>query len=162
MTLVLVPFGKAHLANSLRWVTDPQVREGMLIDRQITPESHNAWFEAVMKDPAQAVYAAIAQDIHVGNFGFRHLSPQGRSGELWMYLGPEHQRQRLSSPLLQAGLREGVGPLALGTIDLHVRADNAIARALYERAGFQVARIEAGARMMQGRAVDVVHMVLHG
>jgi len=162
MTLVLVPFGKAHLANTFCWVTDQHVREGMLIDREITLESHRAWFEAAMKDAAQAVYAAVAEDLHVGNFGYRHLSPQGRRGELWMYLGPEYQRRHLSGPLLQAGLQQGFGQLGLRTIDLHVRADNAAALALYERAGFQVARIETAARTIGGRAVDIVHMVLHG
>ena len=158
--VTLQPLAPEHLAASFRWINDERIRAGLLVDRVISEEAHQAWFTALAADESQAVFAVIAGDFHVGNFGYRHLSPRHRSGDLWMYLGPEHQGRGLGDAMLKAGIWKGFDGLALRKIYLQVRTDNVRAISLYARAGFRVEGVLQGEQMYAGQAVDMLRMAL--
>ncbi|WP_451988187.1 GNAT family N-acetyltransferase [Azospirillum endophyticum] len=158
--VTLAPLGEAHLARSLSWINSDSVRDGLLVDRLITIQEHRAWFAALNRDELQAVFAASATGIHVGNFGYRHLAPKHGTGEMWMFLGPEHQKRGLAFPMLKAGISKGFSSLGLRKIVLHVAIGNARAVSIYARAGFQVEGVLRAEQMYRGQPMDLLRMAL--
>lgn len=158
--VTLTPLREAHLAQSLQWINTESVRNGLLLDRAITFQEHRAWFAALSQDALQAVFAASAAGIHVGNFGYRHVTPKHGTGEMWMFLGPEHQGRGLAFSLLEAGVSAGVSSLGLRKIVLHVASDNARAVSIYARSGFQVEGVLRAEQMHRGQTVDLLRMAL--
>jgi RimJ/RimL family protein N-acetyltransferase len=158
--ITLEPLAREHLAATLRWITDERVRRGLLVGHDITAEGHGAWFAALQEDRSQAVYAALADSAHVGNFGYRLLSAQHASGELWMYVGPEHHGHGLGKGMLEAGLAKGFEQHSLRKIYLRVHTGNARAIMLYARAGFSVEGVLAREELFGGEAVDMLRMAL--
>ncbi len=156
----LVPFAEAHLETTYRWMSDSSLRWGLLVDGEITWEDHRAWFAAQQSDSTRATFAVLVDGEHVGNFGYRHLSPRHRTGELWMYLGPDHHNKGLAEPAMAEGLRRGFQTLELRKIYLVVRTDNLRAIRLYARAGFVVEGILQAEQLFDGRPVDVIRMAL--
>lgn len=156
----LQPLAPEHLDDTLRWINDARVRDGLLVDRVISAKAHRDWYSALAGDKSQVVYAALANGIHCGNFGYRHLSTRHSSGDLWMYLGPEHQGRGLGAAMLDAGLTRGFNELGLRKIALQVRTDNVRAITLYARAGFRVEGVLRGEQMYSGNPVDLLRMAL--
>ena len=156
----LEPLARDHLAATLRWISDERIRRGLLVGREITTEGHGAWFAALQEDRSQAVYAALADGAHIGNFGYRLLSPPHASGELWMYVGPEYQGRGLGKDMLQAGLAKGFEQHSLRKIYLRVHTGNARAIMLYARAGFAVEGVLAREELFRGEPVDMLRMAL--
>src|SRR5262249_8533390 len=135
-TIKLVELGEEHLETSFRWMSDEELRRGLLFDRAITPTSHRAWYADYRADPSQAIYAALSSESHVGNFGYRRIDRRHRTADLWMYIGLEYRGKGLARSVLRQGLDLGFGQLQLRKICLSVRADHVRALALYIRAGF--------------------------
>jgi RimJ/RimL family protein N-acetyltransferase len=161
MTFVtLEPLARNHLAATLRWISDERIRRGLLVGRDITPAQHSAWFAALQEDRSQAIYAALENGAHIGNFGYRLISSQHASGELWMYVGTEHQGRGLGKAMLDAGLAIGFERHSLRKIYLRVHAGNARAIVLYARAGFAVEGLLAREELFRGEPVDMLRMAL--
>lgn len=154
----LVPLTEAHLDNLLRWLGDQSVRDGVLIDQIITAESHRAWFASQYNDHRLANFAVVAGDIHVGAFGYRNLSRRHGTGELWMYIDPEHQGHGLGKSALRAGLAIGFKDFGLRKILLVVDRKNARAISLYEGSGFVVEGRLRAEQLYRGEPVDLIRM----
>jgi UDP-4-amino-4,6-dideoxy-N-acetyl-beta-L-altrosamine N-acetyltransferase len=156
----LVNLAESHLAATRRWVIEPGIRDGLLIDREISEEEHLAWFATIVTDTSQRVFAAMADGRHIGNFGYRNLFPRHRTGEFWMLIGPEHQGQHLGFPLLCRGLALGFGALTLRKIFANACTANTRAIALYARAGFRVEGILHAEQIYRGQPVDILRIAL--
>jgi RimJ/RimL family protein N-acetyltransferase len=159
-TMELVELEERHLDATYRWISDQEVRWGIVIDRVITPESHRSWFAHQKADTSQVVYAVMAADDHVGNFGYRQLNPQHATGDLWMYMGNEFRGRSLGGQVLQKGLEAGFGALQLRKISLSVRIENTRAVLIYARAGFRVEGVLHAEQLYQRRPVDMLRMGL--
>lgn len=150
--------GEEHLDATRRWMADEDLRWGLLLDREVTPELHRGWFSRTKEDTSQAIFAIVADGAHAGNFGFRHIHRQHRTAELWMYLGAEHRGSGIAKPALRAGLDCGFGSLALRKISLLVRADNHRAVSLYTGAGFVEEGFLRAEQIYRGTAIDMIRM----
>jgi UDP-4-amino-4,6-dideoxy-N-acetyl-beta-L-altrosamine N-acetyltransferase len=156
----LVDLAESHLAATYRWVSDPSVRDGLLVDRKISTDEHRAWFAKLANDSSQRVFAALADGCHIGNFGYRNLLPGHGTGELWMFIGPEFQGRRMGFPMLNRGLEMGFGTLKLRKVLLNVDTTNVRALLLYARAGFHVEGLLHADQIYQDRPVDLLRMAL--
>jgi RimJ/RimL family protein N-acetyltransferase len=158
--VALTPLAEEHLGNLLHWLEDQAVRDGILSDQVITPAGHRSWFQAQRQDASQAVFAVLSGGQHVGALGFRSLSQRHQTGELWMYMGSQHQRRGLGRAALRAGVETGFNELKLRKISLSVRIDNARAVSLYAREGFIVEGVLRAERLYRGAPVDLIRMAL--
>jgi RimJ/RimL family protein N-acetyltransferase len=158
--VALTPLAEEHLGNLLHWLEDQAIRDGILSDQVITPAGHRSWFRAQRQDASQAVFAILGGSRHVGVLGFRSLSKRHETGELWMYIGSQHQRQGLGRGALRAGVEIGFNKLGLRKISLSVRIDNTPAVGLYAREGFIVEGVLRADRLYRGTPVDLLRMAL--
>ena len=128
---------------------------------EVTWEGHLAYFERVLADPCQRVYAILDGGVHVGNCGFKNLAPKTREGELWIYLGDSATRGKgIGLQATHLLVEEGFGRLGLDMIYLHVADFNAAARSIYGKLGFSEVPLQGNADSWAGRDCEVIRMEL--
>lgn len=133
----LEPLTKSHAALTFSWLHDPVLQELFFLNAEPDWNLHQVYFDKVLSDRSQHLFAIMRSDEHVGNCGLKHISREFESAEMWIYIG---------SPQVRGG---GVGNLAtslllseafrysyVNTVFLHVAKSNTIARHVYEKNGF--------------------------
>jgi ribosomal protein S18 acetylase RimI-like enzyme len=111
---------------------------------------------------AQAMFGALDPQL-VGMVGVyrEEGDKQAHKAGVWgMYVQPSHRGRGLGASLLAAAI--GFARSMPGVTHLHLSASDTAgaARRLYERMGFQTWGIEPASLQVNGRLVDVHHMVL--
>lgn len=147
----------------LRWRSDPAVWRNLFSLLPPTPEGHLAWLERRQQptDGLSMVVVVRASDEPCGVASLEHIDARSRSAELGILIGEAAQRgQGYGHDACHTLLRFAFDELNLWRIYLRVLADNAPARRLYERLGFQVEGRARDAFFRDGRYHDVLHMGL--
>ena len=132
----LRPLAPEHLEQTYVWLQDQGLRRDFRLTKEIDRAAHQAWFEKMREDPAQAVFAVEAGGWgHIGNAGVKNLD--GEAGELWIYLGPGQARARgLGTLAARELVRILFRDMGLIRIYLHVAETNKAALRVYEKLGF--------------------------
>ena len=144
-TVALVPFTKDYVRRTFDWVCNAELQRSFLMRGEPTWEKHAAYFDRVLADTTQRVYAILAAGEHVGNCGFKNLMLPVGLGELWMYIGDRSVRGiGVGRATLANLLHEGFHAMHLETIYLHVADFNLPAIRLYRQAGFNEVAAAAG------------------
>src|SRR5215213_954573 len=85
--VVLAPFEKRHLSQTLRWTNDPELARLMDRPRRIDDDEHARWFDT-LPCRSDTVYFAIEEDgRHVGNVWLAALDQRHRKAEVRIVLG---------------------------------------------------------------------------
>jgi UDP-4-amino-4,6-dideoxy-N-acetyl-beta-L-altrosamine N-acetyltransferase len=133
----LVEFDERHLENTFGWISNPRVRSGFLLRRNIGYQEHLNWFEKYKSDPTQKIFAIVENGIHCGNCGFKFISDLDEKAELWIYLGNSSFEGRgVAKKALNVLIDFGFEKLKLNKMFLHVSESNERALKLYEKLGF--------------------------
>lgn len=157
----LVPFSGEHVAATFEWVKDPELRRMFLMRGELTPEGHRAYFEKVLLDPHQKIFAIFAGGRHVGNCGLKNISALKEEAEVWVYIGsPVFRKKGIGLIATRLLIREGAAALELKRFYLHVAEFNRAARGLYKKAGFADAPQGEVAGEWSGRGCRIVRMEL--
>lgn len=135
--VILVPFTKAHVDLTFQWVRDFEFQRLFFMRGEPTREKHEAYFENILNDRTQRVYAVLCENHHVGNGGIKNIAPGQEEGELWVYVGLSAMRGkgigRHATGLL---IREAFENLKLLTVYVHVAKFNDAALKMYAALGF--------------------------
>lgn len=133
----LIPFTADHIEKTYEWVTDPDFQRLFLMREQPTWEGHKAYFDRVLADPSQRVFAILHDDAHVGNCGLKNIVRE-KEGELWLYVGEASmRRKKIGRRAAELLMHYGFEALKLKMICVHFADFNVGARHLYERLGFK-------------------------
>ena len=133
----LEPISKGHMAKTFAWISDPDLRRAFLLRGEITWAGHKNYFDRVLTDSSQRLYAILYKGEHVGNCGFKQLDTSASTGELWIYLGVSEVRGKgLGGKATRLLMEVGVKQCGLKKIQVHVAENNEHARRLYSRLGF--------------------------
>src|SRR4051812_33686182 len=87
-------FGPQHIEQTFEWVSQADLRRAFLMRGDVTRSGNEAYFEALLADPRQRVFAVLQQETHIGNCGLKHIDRAAGEGEMWMYLGDPALRGR--------------------------------------------------------------------
>ena len=159
--VVLVPFTNDRVVLTFEWVKDPDLRHLFLMRGEPTWEGHNKYFERVLRDPTQRVYAILAGDEHVGNCGLKNLLPLRKEGELWIYIGePSIRGKGIGKRATELLLHEGFEVLGLKMIYTHVADFNTAARRLYKKLGFHEVPVINDSNEWANRQCKIIRMEL--
>jgi len=159
--LELVPFAMGHLHQTFLWISDPELRSSFLMRGDVTWEKHWQYFEKVLADPSQRVYAILVNGRHAGNCGYKHLDERPGEGELWLYIGDASQRQHgLGKTATKQLLQTGFYTLNLTRVYLHVADFNISARRLYKGFGFVEVPMRENASEWENRGCTIIRMEL--
>ena len=161
IAISLVPFTADHVARTFTWVTNPDLQRAFLMRGQPTWEVHRAYFDQVLKDRSQRVFAVIYGDTHCGNCGLKNIVSR-KEAELWIYIGEPFLRGKsLGFEATRSLIAEAFEVLDLKLVYVHFGDFNGPARQLYERIGFRQVPLEESTReQWRKRQCEIVRMEL--
>jgi len=162
MLLNLQEFNKSHIPLTFEWVKEKEFQRLFLIRGEVTWEKHFAYFDAILNDSQQRVYAILYDGYHIGNCGFKNIREQDGIGELWIYIGKDSLRGRgLGTQAARLLIQQGFNNLSLNRIYLHVADFNLFARKMYKNLGFIEVTMEEKNEEWDGRGYEIIHMELN-
>ncbi len=161
---------RSDIPTFVRWLNDPEVRNGILIHSPISQTSEENWFERMsQRPPDQQVMAieALVPDsqggeshwVHIGNIAFDRIDWRNRQSEFGIMIGEKQYWNRgYGSEAVRLLVKYGFNTLRLHRIFLHVFETNPRAIRAYEKAGFTHEGRKRQAEFKDGRFIDVLVM----
>jgi RimJ/RimL family protein N-acetyltransferase len=143
-----------------RWINDPRIAVPFLFPGPVDERAHAAWFERQRNDPSVETMLAERAGEPVGVVTLKGLDRAQRRAEIALFIRPDRQGEGLGRGALAAGLAVAFEEFRLRKLHLHVRKDNAAARALYRGAGFVEEGYFRGEWVHGGQVHDVLRMAL--
>lgn len=126
-----------------RWLTEqPELRSLVDDPRVPTAEDQEKWFRRSRESDRQFFSLVTVPDgVLIGNAGYVDIDSAAKSAQFRITIGhPDHRGKGLGTEATKLLLDHGFETLGLRRVWLRVRADNAAARSMYEKAGFRSIR----------------------
>lgn len=158
---------KEDLPYFVKWLNDPEVRQGLSLLVPLSLAEEEDWFEGVLKrSPFERPLAIEIQPdpkkedwVFVGNCGLIAIDWQNRSAEIGIHIGEkEYWDQGFGTKSMRLMLKHGFNNLNLHRLWLRVFEINQRAIRSYEKAGFIQEGKFRQAQYLDGKYVDVMIM----
>lgn len=155
---------REDLPTFLRWINDPEVRQGLDLYLPISMAQEESWFESMLKRPPEEQSLCIEVKAGkgwklIGNCGYFNLESRVRSAELGILIGEkDHWGKGFGAEAIQLLLKFGFETLNLNRMYLRVYENNPRAQRTYEKAGFLLEGRQRQAFYADGRYYDVLMM----
>jgi diamine N-acetyltransferase len=161
---------RKELPTFVKWLNDPEVKQGMSIYRPFSEADEEKWFDGILAGEPDArpfaIEARTTEDAWqtIGNCGFHIIEWRNRSAELGIFIGDKSFRNHgYGSEAMQALVSYGFNTLNLHRICLRVFAFNLRAIHVYEKLGFIHEGRMRQAHYHEGEYHDVLWMsILRG
>lgn len=158
---------KEDLPYYVKWLNDPEVKEGLAKILPLSLADEMQWFEALAKrDPYEKPMALEIQPdpvkdswIFVGGGGLIDIDWVNRFAEIGIHIGDKtYWSQGYGTRAIKLILKHGFNNLNLHRLWLRVYASNQRAIRVYEKAGFVLEGKFREGRYLDGKYVDVMIM----
>jgi diamine N-acetyltransferase len=158
---------KADIPFFVKWLNDPEVKQGLSLYMPLSITEEEKWFETILeREPYERPMAIEIQPdpdidewIFVGNasfFGFDWLS---RVAEFGIHIGEkEYWDKGFGTRILKLFCKFGFETLNLNRLWLRVFETNQRAIRAYEKAGFSIEGRYRQGQFLDGKYVDVIIM----
>ena len=115
----------------LDWRNDPESQKQSYNSSVIDPETHRAWFERKMKDPACLFYVLTYDGTPAGQF---RIDIRNGIGEISYTVAPLYRGMGIGTLLLKSAVKTGKGKV--NALIGFVRSGNSASKRCFEKAGF--------------------------
>ena len=158
---------KEDLPIFVKWLNDPEVRQGLSMIMPLSLAEEENWFEELLKKPQYEKPLAIEiqpdpqldEWIFVGNCGLFGINWQNRFAEVGIFIGEKgYWNQGFGTKSIRLILKYGFEDLNLHRIWLRVFENNTRAIRSYEKAGFTNEGKFREAQYLDGKYMDVMIM----
>jgi diamine N-acetyltransferase len=158
---------KDDLPYYVRWLNDPEVRQGLSIIRPFSLAEEEIWYAGVLQKPIHERPLAIeiqpdpAADewVFVGNCGLININWEDRSAEIGIHIGEKrYWNQGFGTRAMKLMAKHVFDDLNLHRLWLRVFQTNQRAIRAYEKAGFVLEGKFRDGKYLDGRYVDVLIM----
>jgi RimJ/RimL family protein N-acetyltransferase len=152
--VVLAPFEKRHLAETLRWTNDPELARLLDRPRRIDEDEHARWFDS-LPSRSDTVFFAIEEDgRHVGNVWLAALDRRHRKAEVRIVLGSTAVNRGCGTRAIELIADHAFTAMGLNRVYAFVLAFNPRARRAFEKAQFVLEGTLREDRFNGGEFVD--------
>jgi diamine N-acetyltransferase len=160
---------RGDLPTFVKWINDPEVRQGILIHNPISQADEENWFERMIKRPQdEHVFGIEVKESGeggaetwrlIGTFAFDSIVWRNRSAEFGIMIGEKaYWNHGYGTEAVRLICQHGFNTLNLNRIYLHVFDNNPRAIRAYEKAGFVQEGRERQAEFKDGKYIDVLRM----
>jgi len=168
---------RADLPIFVKWLNDPEVRQGILIHHPFSQAEEENWYEEMLKRPIDEHVLGIevrlsseqtretsAPDVEVhwmliGSLAFTNFDWRNRSSEFGIMIGEKTcWNQGYGTEAVRLLVKHGFNTLNLNRIFLHVFENNHRAIRAYEKAGFMLEGKLRQAEFTDGKYIDILVM----
>jgi RimJ/RimL family protein N-acetyltransferase len=131
---------REDLPHRVRWLNDPEIREGLGRATWATMAEETRWWEGLRRRRDEVSFAIRDEaGVLIGNCGLRNIHRWRRTAVLGLFIGEKtHWRRGYGREALTLLLAHAFRDLGLERVTLAVRKDNVRAVGLYRAAGFRV------------------------
>jgi diamine N-acetyltransferase len=167
---------RGDLPTFVKWLNDPDVRQGILIHQPISQAGEENWFESMIKRPPDEHVLGI--EVHlpgeaglpggaggegqwklIGSLAFNDIDWRNKASEFGIMIGDKtYWNQGYGTEAVRLLAKHGFNTLNLNRIFLHVFENNPRAIRAYEKAGFVHEGRERQAEFKDGKYIDVLVM----
>jgi RimJ/RimL family protein N-acetyltransferase len=163
---------KDDLPLFVKWLNDPEVRQGILLHNPVSQTEEDGWYERMLARPADEHVMAIdvkeppADAVEdrwklIGSLAFDQIDWHVRAAEFGILIGDKTcWNQGYGTESVRLLCQHGFNTLNLNRIFLHVFESNPRAIRAYEKAGFTLEGRERQAEYKDGKFIDVLRMSL--
>lgn len=158
---------KDDLPNFVKWLNDPEVKQGLSMIMPLSLAEEEKWFEELLKKSLYEKPLAIEiqpdpqvdEWIFVGNCGLFGIDWQNQFAEIGIHIGEKgYWNQGFGTKAIRLILKHGFDNLNLHRLWLRVFENNPRAIRSYEKAGFTLEGKFRQAQYLDGKYVDVIIM----
>ncbi len=148
----------------VHWFNDPEVTAGLLQVLPLSLAEEEAWYESVLKSPAEErplmIEARMGDAwIPIGDLGLHHIDWRVREAEVGIVIGEkEYWNRGYGTEAMRLMLAHGFNTLNLNRIFLKVYETNPRAIRSYEKAGFIREGTLRQAMFKNGQYINVIIM----
>lgn len=161
----------------VKWLNDPDVRQGILIHHPFSQAEEENWYEEMLKHPIDERVLGIEIRLSgehevgssilegeehwklVGSLAFNNIDWRNRSAEFGIMIGDKaYWNQGYGTDAVRLMVTYGFHTLNLHRIFLHVFENNPRAIKAYEKAGFVHEGRLRRAEFKEGKYIDVLVM----
>jgi RimJ/RimL family protein N-acetyltransferase len=165
------------LPSFVKWLNDPEVKQGLLIYQPISQAGEESWFESMIKRPTDEQVLGIEVRLSggkenglgahpgeelwklIGSLAFDNIDWRNRSAEFGIMLGDKTYWNRgYGTEAVRLLVKHGFNTLNLNRIYLHVFENNPRAIRAYEKAGFVHEGRLRQAEFKNGEYIDILLM----
>ena len=171
------------LPTFVKWLNDPEVRQGILIYHPFSQAEEENWYEGMLKHPIDEHVLGIevrlpservgmpklegetstqAEEEHwklIGSLAFTNVDWRNRSSEFGIMIGDKaYWDQGYGTEAVRLLVKHGFNTLNLNRIFLHVFENNPRAIRAYEKAGFVHEGKLRQAEFKDGMYIDILVM----
>lgn len=168
---------RADLPIFVKWLNDPEVRQGILIHHPFSLVEEENWYEEMLKRPidehvlgievrlsSEQTRVTSAPDVEepwklIGSLAFTNFDWRNRSSEFGIMIGEKtYWNQGYGTEAVRLLVKHGFNTLNLNRIFLHVFENNLRAIRAYEKAGFVLEGRLRQAEFADGKYIDILVM----
>ncbi len=157
--LYLTPMSLEDAPHYLRWLNDPKIY-GKIRDMAyiFSMEEEIKWIRDTMQDPTQRVFSLyyIPEDQLIGHCGFKHISAEHKTAEIWRVIGERaYWGKGLGSELFWLLSKYGFEELGFQNILAEHHADNPGSWKSAEKVGAKIIGLRRNAKLIDGKRIGV-------
>jgi diamine N-acetyltransferase len=161
---------KDDLPYFVKWLNDPEVRQGILLHNPVSQTEEDGWYERMLARPVDEHVMALevkgppaesGEDGWrlIGSLAFDNIDWHVRAAEFGILIGDKtYWNQGYGTEAVRLLVQHGFNTLNLQRIFLPVFENNPRAVRAYEKAGFTIEGRERQAEYMDGKFIDVLRM----
>jgi RimJ/RimL family protein N-acetyltransferase len=155
---------REDLPRFVKWLNDPEVRQGLAMYLPISHAEEEKWFENMLERDRDEQPLAIEIQLDegwtlIGNCGMFNLDWRNRSAELGIFIGDKaYWDKGYGTEVMRLLLRIGFMTLNLHRIYLRVYDNNPRAVHVYEKTGFVHEGRQRQAEYRDGHYLDLLLM----
>jgi UDP-4-amino-4,6-dideoxy-N-acetyl-beta-L-altrosamine N-acetyltransferase len=143
----------------VRWFSDPEVREFLMVNRPISTAEEEKWFERKLQEGSDIFAIETVDGTHIGNIELMDMDTRHRHAELGIVIGEKaYWGQGYGSDAIRTLLRFAFEEMNLHRVSLRVYEDNARGIHAYEKCGFRIEGRLREAIYRKGRYYDELIM----
>jgi len=159
--VALRPLERSDAPSLVRWLNDPEVREGLATFQPLTLEAEHAFLETLTRAQDRVVLGIVERSTGslVGACGLDTIFWKDRRAVFGIFVGEKSRwGQGLGREATELVLDHAFGTLGLNRVELHVYAYNARAIRTYRAVGFVHEGTLREHHFHDGRFVDSLAM----
>lgn len=158
MNIELKKFTNDNIELTFDWIQDAELRRLFLMNGEPIWENHVKYFNSILNDYTQNVFAIFVDNNHIGNCGFKNIKES--EAELWIYIGENAYKSKgLGKIACLKLIKEGIEKFNFDRIYLHLADFNVIAKNMYKSLGFIEIDLDDESKKIWGeKGIDIIKM----
>jgi RimJ/RimL family protein N-acetyltransferase len=164
--VILAPMKKEYIETFLKWITDPEIIQYLLLYKPMTEEMEEEWYDSLKHRENDFLFSILLSQKDnseklIGNCGLHRIDWINRVGTAGIMIGEKKEQGKgYGTEAMRLLIEYGFNTLNLNRIELKVYDFNINAMKSYKKVGFIEEGCKRQAIWKNGKYNDIIIMAL--